>query len=311
MSRWSTIPVTLRQLQYVVAVAELASFRRAAEACAVAQPSLSSQIQQLEDALGVRVFERSSKSVSVTRAGAAVVERAKRTLLEADDLVATAARARDPLAGTLRVGILPTIAPYLLPDIAPVLRATFPRLTILWFEERTRELVERIAAGDLDAGIVALESKIGGLDHEAILEDAFLLAVPPGHRLARARTPAKLDEIEGETVLLLDDGHCLRDQALAVCERAGADEASIRGTSLSTLAQMVASGAGVTLLPSIAVATENRAKGLVVRSFGARAPYRTIAIAWRRGGAVEPAARAIGRALSTVAKKLVATNRSS
>ena len=306
MGRWSPPPVTLRQLQYVLAIAELGSFRRAAEACAVAQPSLSAQVALLEEALGVRVFERSPKSVSVTRAGAAVVERAKRTLLEADDLIATATRARDPLAGTLRVGVIPTVAPYLLPEVAPVLRSAFPRLRLLWLEEKTRALVERIEAGEIDAGIVALESKLGNVDHEVIGHDAFVLAVPRGHHLARDRAPAKLDDLDGETVLLLDDGHWFRDQALAVCQRAGAEEASIRGTSLSTVAQMVASGAGVTLLPSIAVATENRAKGLVVRTLGGRAPYRTLAVVWRRGGAVEPTARALAKAIATAVTKAAA-----
>ncbi len=286
MSRWSPQPVTLRQLQYVLAVAELGSFRRAAEACAVAQPSLSSQVAQLEDAIGVRIFERSPKSIGVTRAGAAVVERARRTLAEADELVATAVRARDPLTGTLRVGIIPTAAPYLLPVIAPILRTAFPSLQVVWFEEKTRALVERIDAGEIDAGILALEAKLGNLDHEPIAHDSFVLAVPKTHRLARDRAPARLDDLDGESVLLLDDGHCFHDQALAVCQRAGADEASIRGTSLSTLAQMVAAGAGVTLLPSIAVSTENRGKRLAVRPFGARGPYRTLILGWRRGSAV-------------------------
>ncbi len=306
MSRWSPPPVTLRQLQYALAVAELGSFRRAAEACAVAQPSLSSQIALLEESLGVRVFDRSPRNVSVTRAGAAVIERARRTLLEAEDLVATAARARDPLAGTLRVGIIPTAAPYLLPALAPALRARFPRLQVLWFEEKTRPLVERIDAGDLDAGILALESKLGALEQEPIGHDPFVLAVPRAHRLAGDRGPAKLDDLDGETVLLLDDGHCFHDQALAVCQRAGADEASIRGTSLSTLAQMVAAGAGVTLLPSIAVSTESRAKGIVLRSFGPRGPHRTLALAWRRRGAVEPTARAL---VSSIATAVGAVNR--
>jgi LysR family hydrogen peroxide-inducible transcriptional activator len=307
MSRWAPHPVTLRQLQYVLAVAELRSFRRAAEACAVAQPSLSAQIAQLESALGVRIFERLPRGVVVTDAGAAVIERAKRTVVEADDLVATAERARDPLAGTLRIGVIPTIAPYLLPEIAAVLRKKFPRLQLVWIEEKTHPLVERIASGDLTAGIVALESELGELETELLGRDPFLLAMPAGHKLCSSAAPARASQLEGETVLLLDDGHCFRDQAFAVCQRAGADEASVRATSLSTLAQMVAGGAGVTLLPAIAVSTENRARGLVLRSFGPRGPARTLALAWRKTGAAHEALHAIAEIIRAVVGTLTAT----
>lgn len=304
MSRWSPHPVTLRQLQYVLAVAEHRSFHRAAEACAVAQPSLSAQVAQLEAALGLRLFERLARGVLVTEAGAEVVERARRTLLEADDLVATAERARDPLAGVLRIGVIPTVAPYLLPDAAPVLRAMYPRLQLVWVEEKTHAVVERVESGDLDAAIVALESDLGSLEREPVGRDAFVLAVPPGHPLATAHGAIRAGDLDGETVLLLDDGHCFRDQALAVCQRVRAEEASMRATSLSTLAQMVAGGAGVTLLPSIAVAAENRARGLALRPFGPRGPYRTLAVAWRKSAPTGPALRAIAGSLRAVIAKL-------
>jgi LysR family hydrogen peroxide-inducible transcriptional activator len=303
MSRWSPHPVTLRQLQYVLAVAELKSFRRAAEACAVAQPSLSAQVTQLESALGVRLFERLPRGLIVTEAGAAVLARAQRAVVEADDLVATAERLRDPLAGTLHIGLIPTVAPYLLPEVAPLLRARFPRLTLLWFEEKTRSILLRINAGELQAGVVAVESELGDLEWAPLGRDAFVLAVQPGHRLAQAKRPARPDDLEGETVLLLDDGHCFRDQALALCQRVGAAAAGLRATSLSTLAQMVAGGAGITLLPAIAVATENRAGGLALRPFGARGPARTLALAWRKGAAAAPALRALAAAIREVLDK--------
>jgi LysR family transcriptional regulator, hydrogen peroxide-inducible genes activator len=302
MTRWGPHPVTLRQLQYVLAVAEHRNFSRAAKACAVAQPSLSSQIAQLEAALGVTLFERLPRNVVVTEAGLALVDRARRLILEADDLVATAQRSRDPFSGTLRVGVVPTIAPYLLPDVAPLLRAEHPRLHFLWFEEKTRDLVARIADGDLDGGILAVESDLGDLEHEVVGRDPFMLAVPKGHKLARRRGPAQLDDLEGETVLLLDDGHCFRDQALAVCHRAAATEASIRATSLSTLAQMAAGGNGITLLPQIALATENRARGLVARPFGPRGPHRTLAIAWRK---TSPSLHALRALAKTIREALV------
>lgn len=304
MGRWSPHPVTLRQLQYLLAVAECRSFRRAAEACGVAQPSLSSQIAQLEDLLGVRVFERLPRGVVVTEAGLAVLDRARRTLREADDLVETASRARDPLAGTLRVGVVPTVAPYLLPEIAPVLRERFPSLQLVWAEEKTRVLVERLATGDLDAGIAATESELGELERAPLGRDPFSLAVPPGHPLSRGKDPVRPDQLEGETVLLLDDGHCFREQALAVCRRTGAEEASVRATSISTLAQMVAGGAGVTLLPSISIATENRARGLVIREFGPRGPARTLALVWRKTSPAAPALLAMAGALRGVLARM-------
>jgi len=300
MKRWVPHPVTLRQLQYVLAVAEHLNFRRAAEACAIAQPSLSTQVAQVEAALGITLFERLPRGVIVTTAGAPVIERARHLLLDADDLVATAERTRDPLAATLRIGVIPTVAPYLLPELAPVLRASFPRLQLLWSEEKTSELVARIDSGELDAGILAVESNLGELEHEPLGRDAFFLTLPKGHRLARSKAPARIDELEGETVLLLDDGHCFRDQALAVCQRAAAGEASMRATSLSTLAQMVAGGTAITLLPRISLKTENRARSLVARPFGPRGPYRTIALAWRKTTPLSAALRDLAQTMRGV-----------
>jgi LysR family hydrogen peroxide-inducible transcriptional activator len=300
MTRHAPHPVTLRQLQYVLAVAEHRNFRRAAEACAIAQPSLSTQIAQVESALGVMLFERLPRGIVVTRAGEQVIERARRVLLDADDLVATAERTRDPLAGTLHIGVIPTVAPYLLPELAPVLHDRYPRLQLLWIEERTGPLVAQIESGEIDAGILALESKVGDLQHEILGRDAFFLALPRDHRLARSRAPARIEDLEGETVLLLDDGHCFRDQALAICHRAAADEASMRATSLSTLAQMVVGGAAITLLPKIALRAENRARALVARPFGPRGPYRTLILAWRKTLPAEPALRALADVMRTV-----------
>ncbi|MEO8877492.1 MAG: LysR substrate-binding domain-containing protein [Polyangiaceae bacterium] len=306
MKRHPPHPVTLRQLQYLLAIAEHGNFRRAAEACGVAQPSLSMQVAQLEDALDTRIFERLPRSVVVTEAGAAILERARRTILEADDLVATAQRMRDPFSGTLRIGVIPTVAPYLLPEIAARLRKDYPALKLIWSEEKTRDLVMRVEAGELDAGILALESELAELETEPLGRDAFFLAVPNGHKLAKKGTPAKLDELDGETVLLLDDGHCFRDQALAICTRIGAEEASMRATSMSTLAQMVAGGAGITLLPQIALATENRARSMVLRPFGPRGPARTLVLGWRKTSPIASSLRAIAKTIHGVVDKLSA-----
>jgi LysR family transcriptional regulator, hydrogen peroxide-inducible genes activator len=275
-------PFTLRQLQYAVAVADALSFRKAAERCHVAQPSLSAQLAQLEDALGARLFERDRRRVLLTAAGRELIERARRVLRESDDLVEHARRAGDPLAGTLRVGVIPTLAPYLLPAVSPALRAAFPRLRLLWVEERTQPLVQQLDAGALDAGLLALEADIGDVEREVIGRDPFVLVTPRGHRLARKTGPASASDLNDEDVLLLEEGHCFGEQALAFCSRARAHELEFRATSLSTLAQVVAGGAGVTLLPQLAVATEAKRADLHVRPFAQPAPARTVALVWRK-----------------------------
>jgi len=297
-------PFTLRQLQYVAAVAELASFRKAAEAVRVAQPSLSAQIAQVEDQLGVRLFDRDRRRVLLTAAGQAFLARARRILLEADELVDAARSLGDPLAGPLRLGVIPTVGPYLLPEIAPALRTRYPRLSFLWTEEKTATLVERLGKAELDGALLALEAEVGDLPRVVLGKDPFVFAAPPGHPLSAPGRPLDPSDLDGERVLFLDDGHCFRDQALAFCSRAGAEEAGYRATSLATLVQMAAGGAGVTLLPSVAVPVENRRHALTVRPFGTRAPYRTLALVWRKGAAVEPALRAVGETLREAYGKL-------
>jgi LysR family hydrogen peroxide-inducible transcriptional activator len=297
--RWAPHPWTLRQLQYVAAVAETRSFRRAADLCAVSQPSLSAQVAQLERGLGTPLFERTRRRVLLTRAGEELLARAHDVLHEADDLLEAAARLADPFAGTLRVGIIPTVSPYLLPDIAPALREHHPRLQLVWIEDKTAALVARLRAGDLDAALLALEADVGEVEHEVIGRDPFVLATPGDHPLAAATTPVRARDLDGARVLLLDDGHCFRDQALAWCSRAGARELEFRATSIATLAQMVAGGAGVTLLPRLAVPTENRMGELSVRPFAEPVPGRTIALVWRRG---TPLGRAL-RAMAAVVRE--------
>jgi LysR family hydrogen peroxide-inducible transcriptional activator len=290
-------PVTLRQLQYVVAVADRRSFRRAADDCRVAQPSLSAQVAQVESQLGLRLFERDRRTVTPTAAGQAFVERARALLLGADALVESARALADPFSGTLRIGVIPTIGPYLLPEVAPALRTRFPRLVFVWAEERTGVLVEKLGRGELDAAIVALESELGDLPHLVIGKDPFVFAADPAHPLAAGRRPLRPADLEGAPVLVLEDGHCFREQALSFCTRAGAEEASWRATSLATLVQMAAGGAGVTLLPSLAVPVENRHHALAIRPFASPGPVRTLALVWRKGFALETAARTVGEAL--------------
>jgi LysR family hydrogen peroxide-inducible transcriptional activator len=288
MNLLALLPVSLRQLQYVVAVAELASFRRAAEACHVAQPSLSAQIAVAERALGVQLFERTGRRLRVPPAAAPLIAQARRILMAAGDLQEIARQQADPFRGTLRLGVIPTICPYLLPDLAPALAREYPDMTVDWSEERTARLVEQLKEGAIDAALLALEADLRGLAHEPLGWDPFFVAAAPGHRLGRKNKKARLTpkDLDGERVFLLDEGHCFRDQALQLCARAGARETGFRATSLATLVQMVSASDGVTLLPSIALPVENRRSQLTLRRFAAPGPGRTLALAWRRGSAL-------------------------
>jgi len=289
---------SLRQLQYAVAVADTRSFRRAAQQCGVSQPSLSAQLAQLEGALGVRLFERDRRRVLLTPAGEDLIERARRVLVDADDLVDAARRLGDPLAGTLAIGVIPTISPYLLPAAAPAIRRAHTRLTVRWVEDKTENLVRDLHGGRLDAALLALEADLGGpLQREVIGRDPFVLAAPRKHPLAKPTRPANMSELRGAHLLLLDDGHCLRDQALAVCSGARTEELAFRATSLPTLAQMVSAGAGVTLLPRMAVATESRRAQLAVRPIADERAFRTLALVWRPSS---PAGKALRELAGTI-----------
>ena len=289
-------PFTLRQLQYFVAVAEALSFRGAAELCGVSQPSLSAQIAQLEDVLGAQLFERDRRRVLVSPAGKQLLPRARHLLRDADEFLRAAATA-DPLGGTVRIGVIPTISPYLLPPVAPALRLAHPEMRALWREDKTEVLVRALDDGNLDLAILALEAEIGDVDYEVLARDPFLLAAKPGHPLSACTGPAALWDLADADVLLLDDGHCFRDQALAFCASAEATELAFRATSLATLAQMVAAGLGVTLLPQLAVSTELQRAELAIRSFVEPSPGRTLILAWRASSPFVESWRALAASL--------------
>ena len=217
-------PFTTRQLQYAVAVANARSFRKAAALCGVSQPSLSAQLAQLEAALGVRLFERDRRRVLPTPAGEEVVARARRLLAETDNLADAARRLGDPRTARLRLGVIPTISPYLLPRIVPALRRAQPGLVVRWTEEKTDVLVRAVEEGALEGALLALEADLGDLAREPVGRDPFVLATARAHPLGRRTSPAEMSELRGSDVLLLDDGHCLRDQALAVCAHARTHE---------------------------------------------------------------------------------------
>jgi LysR family transcriptional regulator, hydrogen peroxide-inducible genes activator len=275
---------TVRQLESLVAVADHKSFRRAAATLGISQPALSAQIQAAERTLGVQVFERDRRAVLVTSAGDDVVGRA-RLAIDAIDAVAAAARQRgEPLVGMLRLGVIPTIAPYWLPALLPRVRAKFPKLELVLREDQTARLLGALDAGQLDAALIALPVP-GDLTTAPIAREQFLVAAPRGDALLAKRTLTERD-LDERTVLLLEDGHCLRDQALAVCARSGAVESmQVRATSLPTLVQMVAGGMGITLLPEAAAHALVQPRGPVAVAALARPPGRTIGLAWRTSSA--------------------------
>ncbi len=288
---------TIRQLEYFVALGRTLHFGRAARLCAVSQPALSAQIRDLEEALGVALFERTRQRVLVTPVGAALLARARRALEEVDALVAASAPSSDPLVGTLCLGVIPTVAPYVLPRVLRSMRRDFPELRPILREARTEELVNALREGDLELLFLALPVASAGIRTLPLVREPFVLAAPKGHRLLQS-SQVDRQELEGETVILLEDGHCLREQALDLCAAAGASEhATIQATSMSTLAQMVAGGMGVTLLPASAVALEVRAGfGIEVRPFAGAPPERTLGFAWRSSTPMQARYELLGEA---------------
>jgi len=275
--------MNLRDLQYLVAVADHRHFGRAAEDCFVSQPTLSTQLKKLEIELGVELVERNRGHILLTDAGERIVERARSVLRETDQIRSIARQASDPETGTLRIGLFPTLAPYLLPHVVPGLHARFPRLELLLVEEKTEVVHQQLITGALDVGILALPVHDDRLHVESLFTEDFVLAVPSGHPLAASSDPVTPLALAGENVLLLEEGHCLRDQALAVCSLAGVDERSgFRATSLETLRQMVAAGVGVTLLPRLAVQSPvPESPDVALLPFEDPAPHRQIAMFWR------------------------------
>jgi LysR family transcriptional regulator, hydrogen peroxide-inducible genes activator len=275
--------IKLKDLRYLVAVADERHFGRAAEKCFVSQPTLSAQLKKLEEYLGVQLIERQPKRVALTEAGREIVARARRILESSDEVVQLARAHRDPLAGQLRVAFLPTIGPYLLPQLAPATRKRLPRLELMLYEHQTEPMLEKLHAGELDVGILALPVPLDGLESRELYQEPFVVALPEAHRLAK-RSSIRVDDLGKETLLLLEDGHCLRDQALEVCARTGMQEKQdFRATSLETLRQMVAAGSGITLLPELASrGAYGAARGVAVRPFARPAPVRHVGAVWRK-----------------------------
>ncbi len=300
--------MNLRDLRYLVALADERHFGRAAEKCFVSQPTLSAQVRKLEEYLGAPLVERRPKRVTLTETGEKVVQRARRVLQEADAIVEVARTERDPLAGQLKLALIPTVGPYLLPHVVRPLRRALPRLKLMLYEYQTGPLLEKLRDGEIDLGILALPVATDGLAEAVLYDEPFMLAVPSTHRLA-SNDRVRVADLEGENLLLLEDGHCLRDQALEVCSRVRlGEEQDYRATSLETLRQMVAAGHGITLLPDLASASPvGTARGLRIKPFGKPAPSRSIGAVWRksttRGKAIEAVIATIRAAMKEESAK--------
>ncbi len=275
--------MNLKDLKYLVALADTGHFGRAAERTFVSQPTLSAQIKKLEQYLGVKLVERQPKKVQLTEAGKQIVVHARRMLDEANQIVALGRNSTDPLSGRLKIALIPTIGPYLLPRVMQKIRKALPHLGLMLYEHRTDGVLKRLHDGEIDMGILALPATLDGLESRTLYKECFTLAVPNGNDLA-GKSTVRVQDLKDQTLLLLEDGHCLRDQALEVCSRVGVHEAEdFRATSLETLRQMVVAGLGITLLPELAVDSPfGSQRGLTVRHFAKPAPMRTVGAVWRK-----------------------------
>ncbi len=274
--------ISLKQLRYFDAVVRTGHFGRAAEQCAVTQPALSMQIQEMEKDLGLALLERGRNGVIPTEAGREIARRAGRILGEVRDIVDFARRQGETLAGPLHFGVIPSVAPYLLPALLPLIRSKFPDLDLSLRETQTQHLVDELLEGGLDLLLLALPVEHADVETMKLFTDRFLLAMPKSRRIA-SRIRATPDLLKQDRLLLLEEGHCLRDQALAFCSLRRVDNIDTFGASnLSTLVQMVANGLGFTLLPQLAVDLEGRRGDIKLMRFADPEPRRVIGLAWRK-----------------------------
>lgn len=289
--------MTLQELRYLVALADKGHFARAAEACNVGQPTLSMQMKKLEDYLCVTLFERNKHRLQPTQIGDQVIERARAILSLVDEIRELASGTHDPMTGALRLGVIPTLGPYLIPHLLPAIHSDLHNLHLYLREDLTSNLLDRLRQGSLDALLLALPVRGDDIEVMELFREAFVVALPKGHGLAAQRQISQA-ALQGENMLLLEEGHCLRDQALAICGAAASDQREeLKATSLETLRQMVAAGVGCTLLPGLAalpgVGSING--GMVeIRSFEPPEPVRTIGLVWRHGYPREATIRSLG-----------------
>ncbi|MBB1077650.1 hydrogen peroxide-inducible genes activator [Rhodoferax sp. 4810] len=292
----------LSALRYLVAFADQLSFSRAAEQCQVSQPSLSVALQRLEDELGVILIERAKHHVGLTEVGERVVAQARKSLEEVGRIETVAQSGKDPLAGTFRLGVIHTIAPYLLPDLIPALQKEAPGLTLYIEESMTALLADYLKYGTVDAAIVALPFDIPGIDTQALYDEVFEVVVPKNHPWA-ARERISAAEIGAEDVLVLKAGNCFREQVLDACPEISHNDASMRqGHSIETIRAMVASGYGISVLPKSALSALYQSDLVASVPFEDPAPLRRVALAWRRSSVHQPVVQALVTAVRNMNK---------
>ena len=297
--------VTLKQLRYVEALARHGHFGRAAEASSVTQPALSMQIRELEESLGQRLFERGARQVRLTAFGEEIAARARDILRAVDELEDLARARRDGPGGRLRLGVIPTIAPYLLPRMIRDLAARYPGVDLQVRETQTERLIAELMEGRLDTAVVALPVSEPALEEVALFSEGFVLVRPDAEAQAPVPAPEALPDMQ---LLLLEEGHCFRDQALEVCGlRAGSPRAGLDGSSLSTLVQMVGAGIGVTLIPEMAVGVETRGAPVAVQRFDTGRPVRTVGMIWRRTNPLARDLRELAEVVRQSAEAMYAT----
>jgi LysR family hydrogen peroxide-inducible transcriptional activator len=273
--------ISIRQLRYFSAVAQTGHFGLAAEQCSVTQPALSMQIRDLEKELGLQLLERGRKGVSLTSGGREIAERAVRVLADVNDLIDSARQLAGSFSGTLRFGAIPSIAPYLLPQLLPLIRTTYPDLDLQLRETQTQKLLDELVDGQLDVVLLALPVEHAGIETAPLFDDRFLLALPASRKIA-PKVRATPDLLRNDRLLLLEEGHCLRDQALAFCNLRKVESIDMFGaSSLSTIVQMVSNGLGLTLLPELSLDLETKRADIRVMRFTDPEPQRVIGLAWR------------------------------
>ena len=291
--------MTLQELRYVVALADAGHFGHAAEACFVSQSTLSTQIKKLEDYLGIALFDRSLKSVSLTPTGVEIVDSARRIIEEANRICELSKQCKDPMTRAIHLGVIPTLGPYYLPHVLPDIHEHFPKLRLLLREEMTPHVLAHLTDGKLEAGLLALPLPTDdpSLEMVPLFCEPFMAAVPAGHRLAAA-TEINLNELVDAGLFLLEEGHCLRNQALEACGLEGLANEEIRATSLETLRQMVGMGLGVTLIPALAGAqSHDIGTRVVLRPLAAPGASRVIGLVWRRRSPIAPAMESLAKFL--------------
>lgn len=298
--------MNLRDLKYLIAVAKHKHFGKAAEACFISQPTLSAQLKKIENELNVQLFERTNKQVLITPIGEALIHCAKNIIAEVEKMKNLAQNEADPYAGLLRVGIIPTLGPYLLPHVIPHIKKNLPKVKLYLREDLTNRILVDLHYGELDVVILATPVENDGLEQIDLFEERFFIALPHDHSLAN-KSKISLEDIHNEQILLLEDGHCLREQALQVCHLSGAKEKTeLRATSLETLRQMVGGGSGITFLPQLALRHNSKIDDLLhISAFNDPKLSRTISLLYRKSMAKSLCIQKIASIIKEVAKKLV------